>query len=202
MPGWQNLQRVRGTGAHGAAAADARPRTPRAGRPRGGRGAGDDSALDDPYRARAERGQDAAAGRPMRHLRFPRLHLQPDVLAADRRPLQRGAAIEEGCRVHTGRHSSPVEARESGAVGGRGSHAEPHGAGLVRVLLSRHGHEGAARCGALPRWSARRERVRKGAARTRRRKTRSPQRFASTLPEMATLRECPGDVRHSANRSL
>jgi hypothetical protein len=151
---------------------------------------------------RPERGQDAAAGRPMRHLRFPRLHLQPDVLAADRRPLQRGAAIEEGCRVHTGRHSSPVEARESGAVGGRGSHAEPHGAGLVRVLLSRHGHEGAARCGALPRWSARRERVRKGAARTRRRKTRSPQRFASTLPEMATLRECPGDVRHSANRSL
>jgi superfamily II DNA or RNA helicase/very-short-patch-repair endonuclease len=35
-------------------------------------------------------------------------------------------------------------------MGERGSHAEPHCAGLVQLLLLRHGHEGAARCGTLP----------------------------------------------------
>ena len=51
------------------------------------RGPRDDSAMDDRHRARAERGQDACVQRPMRVLRLPRLHLRPDVLAANRRTL-------------------------------------------------------------------------------------------------------------------
>ena len=47
----------------------------------------DDAAMDDRHRARAERGQDACVQRPMRVLRLPRLHLRPDVLAANRRTL-------------------------------------------------------------------------------------------------------------------
>ena len=65
-------------------------------------------------------------------LRFPRLHLRTDVLAADRRTLQRCAAFEEGRRVHQGRHSSAAAAGKPGAVGGRGPRLEPHRAGLVQ----------------------------------------------------------------------
>jgi len=84
----------------------------------------------------------------VRRLRLPRLHLRPDVLASDRRTLQRCAAIEEGRRVHQRRHSSAAAAGKSGTVGGRRPRFEPHRAGLVQLLLLRYGHESAARCGA------------------------------------------------------
>ena len=83
-------------------------------------------------------------------LRFSRLHLRTDVLAADRRTLQRCAAIEEGRRVHQGRHSSAAAAGKPGTVGGRRPRLEPHRAGLVQLLLLRHGDESTARCGAPP----------------------------------------------------
>jgi RNA-directed DNA polymerase len=53
-----------------------------------------------------------------------------------------GAAIEEGRRVPAERHSSSAAARQPGALGGRRPYPEPHRAGLVRLLLLRHGHEG------------------------------------------------------------
>jgi RNA-directed DNA polymerase len=53
----------------------------------GAAGPRDDAAMDDRHRARTERGQDARVQRPMRVLRLPRLHLRPDVLAANRRTL-------------------------------------------------------------------------------------------------------------------
>ena len=69
---------------------------------RGRRGPREDAALDGQHRARAERGQDRRAERPMRVLRFPGLHLRTDVLAANRRTLQRSTAFEEGRRRRQG----------------------------------------------------------------------------------------------------
>ena len=68
----------------------------------GPRGPREDAGLDGQHRARAERGKDLRAGRPMRVLRFPGLHLRTDVLAAHRRTLQRSTAFEEGHRLHQG----------------------------------------------------------------------------------------------------
>ena len=84
------------------------------------RGPRDDAAMDGQHRARAERDQDACVQRPMRVLRFPRLHLRSDVLTANRRTLQRCAAFEEGRRLHQGRDPPTAAAREPGAVGGGG----------------------------------------------------------------------------------
>ena len=55
----------------------------------------------------------------------------------------------EGCRGHQGGHPSTAAARKPGAMGRRRACAEPHRAGLARVLLLRDGDEGAAR-GAAP----------------------------------------------------
>ena len=104
------------------------------------RGARDDPALDDQHRARAERGQDVRARRPMRVLRLPRLHLRTDVLAADRRTLQLGAtpskkavaAIRETIRA-------AAAAGKPGTVGGRAVRARtaPCGAGPTTSATAR-----------------------------------------------------------------
>ena len=68
----------------------------------------------------------------------------PMSLTANRRTLQRCAAISEGGRLHPEAHSSAAVARQPGTVGRRGARPEPHSAGLVRLLLVRLGHDGPA----------------------------------------------------------
>jgi group II intron reverse transcriptase/maturase len=80
--------------------------------------------------------------------RFPGLHLRTDVLAANRRTLQRSTAFEAGHRLRQGGDPERASERGPGAVGGRGPSPEPHRAGLGGVLLLRIAGEGAARCAA------------------------------------------------------
>src|SRR5712692_4949596 len=79
----------------------------------------------------------------MRALHVPRLHLRTDVLTATRRPLQRGAAFQEGDCPYQGTYPSTAAARESGAVGGGGSATEPQRAGMGGLLPLRVGIESA-----------------------------------------------------------
>lgn len=117
---------------------------------RGPRGPRADATLDGQHGARAERGQDRRAGRPMRVLRFPGLRLRTDVLAANRWTLQRSTAFEEGHRRCQGGDPEAASEREPGAGGGGSQSPEPHRAGLGGVLLPRIAGEGAARCAASP----------------------------------------------------
>ncbi len=121
-------------------------------RPRGG-GAGVDEGGDDQARARPQRGQDLAEGRPQGALRLPWLHVRPAHRTKDGQLYTGRESLEEEHAADQGESRRHADAREHGALAEVRQQLNSASARLVGVLRLRQPRRGVSGCRPLRRRS-------------------------------------------------